>query len=448
MTINCGGWRRWVGPSAIRPARGLAGAALAATLAVSACSSASSASGGSSGTSGTSGGSSSGASTPAASSFLPSSLTGSAPSTVKIGLGGGYSIQFLPAILAMGAGYYQQVADRFHTSISFDVYPSGTPAQAAFFGGTDQFDVLGVVSQLAAVGQGEDQVALVNQSLGIGIPVYAPIKYQSSRGTDIAKFNSPTWCQIAPGGPSHAAAVLLAALNHLDISKLGLTTLGGVSAEVPSIQAGRCDLLAGTPNSAAVADATGASYIVQNTITPQGSIPLAGQVLCVSLMSSNKFIGQYPQLSQAITDATLKALLFIQQNISAPQTIYNLLPAGMKGTISEKDFASLLQLAGGTFAPKYTSGGFTVQSISDSVLFEKSIGEISESTSINPSKAFNNKLVNQAYKDLGASVPAGSPVGPDTLPSSVGLPTEQAAKAFATLTGGKVPANSGPSALN
>jgi hypothetical protein len=98
-----------------------------------ACSSDSSGSSTSSdGTGGATGGSS------AATSFLPASLTGPSPSSVKIGLAGGYSIQFMPTVLAMGAGYYQQVANRFHTQISFDDYASGTPAEAAFFGGTDQ----------------------------------------------------------------------------------------------------------------------------------------------------------------------------------------------------------------------------------------------------------------------------------------------------------------------
>jgi hypothetical protein len=42
----------------------------------------------------------------------------------------------------MGAGYFNTVGERFHTTISFDIY-GGLPAEAAFLGGTDQWSVIG-----------------------------------------------------------------------------------------------------------------------------------------------------------------------------------------------------------------------------------------------------------------------------------------------------------------
>jgi hypothetical protein len=381
---------------------------------------------------------------------LPSSLKGSAPSTVKIGLTGGYALNFLPTEIAMGAGFFNQVAKRFNTTISFDVYSGGSTAEPAFLGGTDQFTVIGEGSSLPSVAAGKDQVAVVNAGIQLSIVFTAAQKYKATRGTNVSAFGPPgnTWCQISPVGTSNAAALLLAALNHFSISQLNLTTIGSVAAVLPTLQSGQCQLTSGDVNSAATGIIGGTAYAVDNTETPEATIPLAGAQEGIPMQTSNAFTKQYPQLTQAIIDADVQALLMVQANYQNANALYNYLPSAMQQGLALGSFAQGLQLFGDYYSNKWYNATFTTAIINDTIAFQQGVGGIPASTTLNPSLAWSNTYALRAYKDLRSPLSSGILTGPAKMPTTPGMPSAEAASAAGTLSGKPAPANSGPSPYN
>jgi hypothetical protein len=373
-------------------------------------------------------------------------VKGSAPSIVKIGLAGGYAPNFLPVLVAMGAGYYDQVAARFHTSISFDVYGGGLTGEAAFLGGTDQFEVIAPASYLPAYLGGKDQVFIFGENNALGIDMIAPLKYKATRSS-VAEFNSGTWCQISPIGTSNTGALLEAALNHLDISKLNLTTIGSVAAVLPSVQTGRCDIVSGDVNSAASGIINGVSYVVDNLQLTPPTVHLMGDQMGIPLSTSHAFLSQYPQLSRAIVDATLEGLRFIQHNLNNANAVYDKLPAEAQAAAAIGAFAEAYSLLAPSFGPEFTSGEFTTQEVNDTLWNLEAAKTIPVGSEVNPSRIWDNAYVIQAYKDLHLPKPTGGVAGPLRLPSTMGKPSLEAANAFAILTGQPAPPNAGPASF-
>jgi hypothetical protein len=391
------------------------------------------------------------ASAPPQSKFvLPAYLKGPAPSSVKIGFAGGYTSAYLPYMVAFGAGYLDQVAKRFNTTISFDAYSGGSTAEPAFLGGTDQFTVTGIPSQISPDISGKDQIAILNLGITLSLAFLAQQKYQASRGTSVTAYGTgtSTWCQFSPVGTSNAVTLLLAGLNHIPVSNINLTTIGGPAAALPTLQSGQCTLTGSNADTAALGTIQNQTYIVTNTITPEVAIPLAGQVIGSPLNTSAGFAAQYPKLTQAIVDAMLQSELFVYANANNPNTIYQFLPSGLTQTLSLGAFVQSMQIYGSFYSnPKYNNGTFTTTDMNDSVLLTESVKTIPVGSTVDMTKVFSNKYAIQAWKDLKQPIPTGPQNGPATIPPAPGKPSQEAAQAFATLTGQPAPANSGPAPL-
>jgi hypothetical protein len=381
---------------------------------------------------------------------LPASLKGPAPSAVKIGLAGGYSINFLPAIVAMGAGYLNTVGQRFHTTFSFDIYGGGSTAEPAFLGGTDQLMVIGTASYFSAVQAGKDQFSLFNEEgPQLGIIFSGPQKYKTTRGTNVSAYGGAgnTWCQISPVGSSHTAAVLVSSANHINLQNQNLTTIGSVAAVLPSLASGQCAIVSGDANSAANGVIQSSAYAVDNTEGPDNTIPIAGEQVGIPVTTSHAFVKQYPKLAQAITDALLQSLLLIQTNVGNANYLYSLLPPDMQNTLALGSFAQVTSFFGSAFNPKYDNGTFPLQELNDTVALAQGTSTIPPTSNLDLSNSFANTYVIQAWKDLGKTITTGPQNGPAKLPTVQGKPSLEAATAVSEITNQPVASNTGPSPM-
>jgi ABC-type nitrate/sulfonate/bicarbonate transport system substrate-binding protein len=381
---------------------------------------------------------------------LPSGLKGSAPSTVKIALGGGYATNYMALETAMGAGFFNAVDKRFNTTISFDLYGSSATSEPAFVAGTDQFIAIAPANQLAAVVGGQSQVALMNLELGFGAVVSAPLADEATRGSSIAAYGTSgnTWCQLSAAGATNTLLVLLAGENNISLPSVNLTTIGSTAGELPDIQSGKCQVVSGEANSAVLGEIEQVSYVLYDAPLPTKTIPLAGEQIGEGLDSSPAFISQYPKLTQAIVDATVRGLLFDQANGGNSDAIYKILPSAMTASLSIGAFAQNWQLLGTAFSTgRYDNGEFPTQAVNDTISLDEATKAIPVGSALNPGQDFLNKYTIQSYKDFNEVPPLKQAVGPNTLPSVVGEPSLEAATAYAALLGGAVPANTGPAKM-
>jgi ABC-type nitrate/sulfonate/bicarbonate transport system substrate-binding protein len=382
---------------------------------------------------------------PASTTFLPPSRKGPAPASLKIDMSGGYQVSYLPTEVAMGAGYFKQIEKRFHTSITFDPYIAGSTAEPAFIDGADQFAVMGLSSSLPNEVAGRDQVSVFGQGINLAAVMVGALK-DKANGTNIAKFGPPaTWCEIGVAGGSNTAARLEAAKNGFNLSQLKLTNIGTTAATLSTLQSGQCDITSAAQVDAANGLANGALYIAADLAAPQATVPLAGEITSTPLQTSMAFARKYPQLTQAMVDAELEGLRFVQAHLNNFGTIYRALPAAMKAVLPLGAFAEAMTLVGPGLKANVYSGEFSADQVNDSLTLFKALGTI-PSSGIDPTLVFNNKYVTQAYKDLGIPAPTGA-TGGVVVRHTLGKPSSEAASAYALLTGQPAPANSGPSPL-
>jgi ABC-type nitrate/sulfonate/bicarbonate transport system substrate-binding protein len=366
---------------------------------------------------------------------------------VKIGTQGGFQLISLPVWLAFGLGYYEQVNKRFHTSITWNAQATAPAAEAALLGGTDQFENAGPGFFGPAVLAGKDQVAIFASNITLGVAMTALAKYKATYGSNIAAF-AGTWCQLASSGTGHTAALLEAALHHLNISQLNLTTIGGPAATLPTLQSGVCQLTGAVTGDVVTGALGGTTYVVDNLMAASVTIGLVGEYQPLPLTTTHAFASQYPKLTQAIVDATLKGLLYAQANIKNPQRLYAHLPTAMQSSLSLGAFTQTLSYFAQGYTPAFDSGEFTLHGIDDALWLQVSQGVIPVGSSVNPSQMFTNKYIFQGYKDLRVNPPTGPIAGVAKIPTTLGKPTAEAATAFALLTGAGLPSNTGVDPLS
>jgi ABC-type nitrate/sulfonate/bicarbonate transport system substrate-binding protein len=364
-----------------------------------------------------------GSSTTAAPAGVSGTGTGPAPGSVNIGYAGGYSLSFLPVIVAQGSGFLADVGTRFNTSVKFDVYGGGTQAEPAFLGGTDQFMVIGSNSWVPAVLQGKDQVGVFSEQESVGIVMAAANKVKDSKGTDLAKFDGATWCQTGPVGTAHTAIALAVQKAGLKIEKQKIVSVGSVSAYTPALQAGRCDINSEDTTSAATQELQNVGYVVANYVDPTVSAALAGHIIGIPLTTSSSFAAKYPELTQAIVDATLKGLQFISLNVNNPSAIYAKLPSDMQKQITPELFNKAFTYYGAGYSMNQNAAMFTQQAATDTIALLKATNGIDPSAVPDPSKLWTNRFVIQAYKDLATSPQTGAATGPAILSPTLGKPT-------------------------
>ncbi|WP_236790842.1 ABC transporter substrate-binding protein [Amycolatopsis sp. GM8] len=307
----------------------------------------------------------------------------------------------MTTMLAQGLGYYREVEDKFHTKIDLEVQATNTIGQSAFFGNSIDFYQGSIAGLLPPASKGQDVSSIFTHYTGTATIMIGATKYKDSRGTNVSAYNGSHWCFTTLGSNSDLTSRYVAKDAGLDWSKQSAISVGNTGALLPTMQVGRCDIAAMDTNSAAAAIAQGVGYLVQNPLSPANQQRIfGGLVPGLVTWASDKFTSRYPELTQAIVDAQLRAVLFQQQHEADPAQIYAALPKSFTEKTSAEEFAA----GWGLFAPGIDSntGGAEPSQVETSIALGNAVGADVKSV---PEKTFDNKFVRQAYLDLKVQVP-------------------------------------------
>jgi NitT/TauT family transport system substrate-binding protein len=294
---------------------------------------------------------------------------------------------------AEGIGAFEQVEHKFHVQINFPVLSgSGTTFISAIQGGSADAGEFAGGQVMKAVAQGVKLTSVFSFYTGGIIVLVAQKKYQSSRGTDIAKFNGATWGYTAAASTTSTQAEAVAKHFGLAWNKQMQVALGSPAAMEPALAAGRADIIAMNPQSAAEAVTDGTGYIVFNSLDPSVAGPILGQQMGAQVVFSTSFTKSYPQLTQAIVGAYVAGLRRVQKLLQNP--------AAVLGTFTKQyqdyfrsGFAKTWELEAP--ALKQGDGAFSPESIKETENFGVEYGLLPTSD-LTPaiSSAFDNSFVN------------------------------------------------------
>jgi ABC-type nitrate/sulfonate/bicarbonate transport system substrate-binding protein len=249
------------------------------------------------------------------------------PSAIKIGVGGGKSYAYLPLYVAQGKGYLQEELGKIGVNAEVVEFANGPLAIQALQSDQVQYVAGGIITILAAASQG----AKIGQFFQFFDSDVLVAIAQPNQELTTAALQDKRWGITAVGAANQVAAILLAKSYGVPQDRVKLVVVGPPSSYVPALEGNRVDiLLAGEPAADDLLIA-GKAKLVADFFDPAVSTKIYGGTFATTgMQSSVAYIKAHPELTRAVSRASLRALQFIQQNRNTPEAIAAALPVEMR----------------------------------------------------------------------------------------------------------------------
>jgi ABC-type nitrate/sulfonate/bicarbonate transport system substrate-binding protein len=325
--------------------------------------------------------------------------SGAAPSEVSIATSGDYLTIFAPFWAAEPE--LDAVADKFHTKFSYQPFGKGGDCLTALIGGSVEMSIGASPSNaLPAAAQGKSLSYVANIFSGGGVVLVGAKKYESERGTDVAKYAGGAWGYTAEGSTSQV--FLQASAEHSGVAwdKQKRIALGGMAGFEPALQSGRVDIVAMDSGSAAKSVKDGVGYVVLNTNDAKEFDAIGGRVLLNGIIVTDAFRQKYPEFMQAVVTALIQGLLKVR-DVTDAEKAYALMPEAFQRLHTDKaQFAVEWELSQPAFVQ--TDGSMSPSAIANT---EKLALKPEQVGAAGVKSLFDNTLVDAAYKSLNVPRP-------------------------------------------
>ncbi|MCC7546518.1 MAG: ABC transporter substrate-binding protein [Burkholderiales bacterium] len=238
---------------------------------------------------------------------------------VSLAVGGKAALFYLPLTLAERLGYF--AAEGLQVKI-LD-FAGGAKALQAMMGGSADFVSGGIdhVLTLRARGQKLQSFVLQTATTSIALGVARGRTFRSA--ADLAGMKVGV---TAPGSSTHMVVNHLLTAAGLRADDVSIIGVGTGPAAVAAMKAGHIDALANVEPAITILKRSGAMNVVVETMSERGCRQVFGELLPVgSLYTREAFIRQNPAIVQGLTNAMVKALLWLQK--ATPQQVLQAVPA-------------------------------------------------------------------------------------------------------------------------
>jgi NitT/TauT family transport system substrate-binding protein len=129
----------------------------------------------------------------------------------------------------------------------------------------------------------------------------------------------------APGSSTNMVINYLAAQGGLKPTDFSVIGIGAGATVVAAIDQGRVDVISQTDPAVTILEKAGKVKVIAETRTPEGTAKIfGGPMPAASLYAPIDFIKKNPNTAQALTNATVRALAWLQQ--ATPQQILDTVP--------------------------------------------------------------------------------------------------------------------------
>lgn len=239
---------------------------------------------------------------------------------VHIAVGGKSALYYLPLTLAERLGYFKDEG----LNLRISDFAGGSRSLQAVVGGSAD-----VVS-----GAYEHTINMQSKGLHFMSFVLAGAAPQISVGIaseHAAKYKSPKDLKglkvgvSAPGSSTHMVANFLLAKGGLSPTDVSIIGVGGGSTVVAAVNQHRVDVISHTDPAMTILEKEGKIKIIAETRTQAGTEKLfGGPMPAASLYSPVDFVKKNPKTVQALTNAMVRALLWLQD--ASPQQVLATVP--------------------------------------------------------------------------------------------------------------------------
>ena len=306
---------------------------------------------------------------------------------VHIAVGGKTALYYLPLTLTERLGYFKDEG----LNVRISDFPGGTRSLEAVVGGSA--DVVAGAYEHTINMQARRQnfqafvLAGAAPQISVGIAGAQAARYHSPKDLKGLKVGVS-----APGSSTNMVINYLLAQGGLKPTDVAIIGVGQGATVIAALEQGRVDVLSQTDPVMTILEKEGKIRLIAETRTPQGTEKLfGGPMPAASLYAPVEFVRKNPNTVQALTNATVRTLLWMQE--AAPQQILAAVPE--EYLLGNK---AMYLFAFNNVRPAYSKDGYFSEAGGRTTLKAlASFNPAVKSESINLAETYTNEFVKKAH---------------------------------------------------
>ena len=239
---------------------------------------------------------------------------------LTIGVGGKPLIYYLPLTIAERNGYFKQEG----LDVEIQDFPGGARALQALLGGSVDIVSGAYEHTISQQAKGQAIQALVLQGQYAGIVLAMP-KAKAASYKSPADLKGMKIAVTAPGSSTNMFVNILLAKAGLKPDDVAIVGAGAGAGAVAIMKRGEIDAISNLDPVIAQLESDGTAVPVVDTRTPKGMQEVYGGAYAAGcIYAPPEFAQKYPRTAQAVVNAMVRALRFIQH--SSPDQIVAAVP--------------------------------------------------------------------------------------------------------------------------
>ena len=239
---------------------------------------------------------------------------------VHIAVGGKSALYYLPLTLCERLGYFKEEG----LNVRISDFPGGTRSLQAVVGGSADVVSGSFEHTINMQSKGQMFKAFVLSGaapqISVGIVTSRAAAYKSPKDLKGLKVGVS-----APGSSTNMVANYLLAKGGLKPTDVSIIGIGAGAGVIAAVDQGRVDVVSQTDPAVTILEREGKIKIIAETRTPAGTEKLfGGPMPAASLYAPVEFLKKYPNTVQALTNAMVRTLLWLQE--ASPQQVLATVP--------------------------------------------------------------------------------------------------------------------------
>jgi len=306
---------------------------------------------------------------------------------VHIAVGGKTALYYLPLTLTERLGFFKDEG----LNVRISDFAGGTRSLEAVVGGSA--DVVSGAYEHTINMQARRQhfqafvLAGASPQISVGIAGAQAARYHSPKDLKGLKVGVS-----APGSSTNMVINYLLAQGGLKPTDVAIIGVGQGATVIAALEQGRVDVLSQTDPVMTILEKEGKIRLIAETRTPQGTEKLfGGPMPAASLYAPVEFVRKNPNTVQALTNATVRTLLWMQE--AAPQQILAAVPE--EYLLGNK---AMYLFAFNNVRPAYSKDGYFSEAGARTTL--KALASFNPAVkpeSINLAETYTNEFVKKAH---------------------------------------------------
>ncbi len=311
-------------------------------------------------------------------------------SKVRIGVGGKASLYYLPLSITERLGYFKDEG----LDVEISDFQGGSRSMQALVGGSVDVASGAYEHTISIQPKGQTIQAFVAQGrypgFALGIGKARAAAYKSPKDLKGMKIGV-----TAPGSGTQTFVEYLLNKDGLKGSDVSFVGVGAAAAGAAAVRTGRIDAISNIDPLMTELESTGDVVIVVDTRTTAGTLGVFGSPMpAATLYTSKEFIARNPRTVQALTNAMVRALLWIQK--ATPAQIANTVPAQYQLNNPSLYLTSFAKVREG-ISP---DGLFPRQGVENTLKMLQAFDPAIRSASIRLEDTYTNRFVEQALRTV------------------------------------------------